>query len=226
MKFKSKLCGITRADDLRLAIDFGFSAVGMIHYEPSPRHLSIANMLDLRKNVSSGLQLFTVVVNEPLDSLLRLYNRLKPDVIQLHGDESYDYIRALRAELDSVFIVKAIRVSNQDLKSTCDPLSDFLDCFLFDTYRKGQPGGTGETFNWNQLISLKLRRPYMLSGGLSASNLAPLVGAANQWNQRPIGLDYNSGLEKKPGVKCSVKVSELVHEMNRLGVNAEGAIFT
>ena len=52
MKLKSKLCGITRADDLRLAIDFGFSAVGMIHHEPSPRHLSIANMLDLRKNVS------------------------------------------------------------------------------------------------------------------------------------------------------------------------------
>ena len=226
MKFKSKLCGITCAEDLQIAIDFGFSAVGMIHYESSPRHLSITEMLDLRKIISSGVQLFIVLVDEPLDSVLQMYAQIKPDVIQLHGGEDAAYIDALRSELgsNSVYIVKAIRVGNQDLSTACDSLNDYVDCFLFDTYRKGRPGGTGETFNWSQLASLSLRKPYILSGGLSASNITDLVNAATQWKQMPIGLDYNSGLEKSPGRKCSKKISELIHEMNRLGVNDEGAI--
>ena len=178
----------------------------MIHYESSPRHLSITEMIDLRKTISSSVQLFIVLVDEPLDSVLQMYTQIKPDVIQLHGGEDAAYIDALRSELgsNSVYIVKAIRVGNRDLSIACDSLNDYVDCFLFDTYRKGRPGGTGETFNWNQLASLSLRKPYILSG-LSASNITALVSAATQWKQMPIGLDYNSGLEKSPGRKCSRK---------------------
>ena len=226
MKFKTKLCGITRSDDFKMAINMGFSAVGMIHFERSPRHMSISSMRALKKHLPATVQLFLVVVNEPIDSLLEIYYAIEPDIIQLHGEEDADYINNIRSELDSVALVKAIRVKNQDLQSDCEAIGDLIDGFLFDTYRKNQPGGTGEVFNWEYLASLNLSKPYLLSGGLSVTNLDALINAAKAWTQLPVGLDYNSGLEKNPGIKCAEKVSKLIQEMNRLGVYDKGAILT
>tara|TARA_Y100000589_G_scaffold105572_1_gene100059 strand:+ start:5132 stop:5809 length:678 start_codon:yes stop_codon:yes gene_type:complete len=224
MKFKVKLCGITRSDDLKIAIKSGFSAVGMIHFQPSPRHVSGSSMLALKKYLSANVQLFLVVVNEPIDSLITIANDLKPDVIQLHGEEDLDYLRTIRNELDSVGLVKAIRVKNQNLQSDCEAIDDLVDGFLFDTYRKNQAGGTGEVFDWQQLNFLKLNKPYILSGGLSVSNLDTIVCSAVNWHQLPLGLDYNSGLELAPGIKCVDKISKLTQKMNRLGLHHRGTI--
>ena len=75
-----------------------------------------------------------------------------------------------------------------------------------------------------ELISLNLHKSYIFSGGLSATNITSLVNGATQWKRKPIGLDYNWRFEKYYSVKYSKKISKLIHEMNRLGVNAEGAI--
>lgn len=226
MKFKTKLCGLTRAQDINLAIHAGFSAVGMIHYSRSPRHLELPQMIELKKQLEAQAQLFLVVVDQPIDTLLNLIEILQPDAVQLHGSESPAYLQELCKRKLSTKIVKAIRVGHDGITHQCQHLEDLVDCFLFDTYHKDQIGGTGQRFDWNLVKSIKISKPYILSGGLGPQNLNQLIQVAHDWSKLPIALDFNSKLEISPGIKCSKAIRQVIHEMQNLDVFHQSAILT
>jgi phosphoribosylanthranilate isomerase len=73
------------------------------------------------------------------------------------------------------------------------------DSVLFDARAPKEatrPGGLGAAFDWNVLENLDLKLPFMVSGGLNASN----VGQAARVT-RAAGVDVSSGVERTPGIK-------------------------
>ena len=103
-------------------------------------------------------------------------------------------------------VIKVFRVGD-DFNSNV--LKDYqVAAFLFDTYQKGRPGGTGENFNWDLIADLKTNAPIILSGGLNAGNILDGIKAVN-----PSAVDINSGVESIPGIKDGWKVENIFSKL-------------
>ena len=98
-------------------------------------------------------------------------------------------------------------------------LNDYqVAAFLFDTYQKGNPGGTGENFNWKLIAELKTDTPIILSGGLNSVNILNGINDVN-----PSALDVNSGVESAPGIKDERKVEIIFTKLEN--TNGNGKLF-
>ncbi len=192
-----KICGITSLKDAKIAVNYGASAIGLIFFQGSPRYVDPGKVknwiLDIPKNVKK----VGVFVNEKIENIHSIVRDLNLDFIQLHGHESPDYCDQMIKP-----VIKVFRVGD-DFDSNV--LKDYqVAAFLFDTYQKGRPGGTGENFNWDLIADLKTNAPIILSGGLNAGNILDGIKAAN-----PSAVDINSGVEFTPGIKDEVKVENI-----------------
>ncbi|WP_194867859.1 bifunctional indole-3-glycerol-phosphate synthase TrpC/phosphoribosylanthranilate isomerase TrpF [Pseudoalteromonas sp. PPB1] len=190
---ENKVCGLTRSQDAIAAYEAGAVYGGLIFYPKSPRYVNI----DCAKAVvdSAPLNYVGVFVDAPLAQVVENVRILKLSAVQLHGNETQDYIDELRKQLPvNCQIWKAQGISDH----LPEPLQG-VDKHLYDTKVKGQLGGTGQAFDW-QLLS-QTPGSFMLAGGLSADNLtqASYLGAA--------GFDLNSGVEISPGKKCADKLN-------------------
>ena len=136
-----------------------------------------------------------VFVNETVENLLKIAEKVNLDVIQLHGDEDESFIQTLK-EQSNVEVWKAVQVrSAADAEKWIDSSADML---LFDAYHKDERGGTGEVFDWSSLDAFE--RPFMLAGGMDSTNVARAIRTV-----RPYGIDISSGIETE-GVKDNEKV--------------------
>ena len=210
MKAKIKVCGLTQIKQIQELIDLDLDYIGFIFYEKSPRyvlnHLTIKEIAEVRNIKKVG-----VFVNETIDNLVDIATKSKLNYVQLHGDESTDFIHDLRAILPTkIGIIKVIRVG-QDVKdfgqkmSKLEVVKDDIAFVLFDT-DTAQYGGSGKTFDWQLLDILKINFPYILSGGISLDN-HQLIQNIKQF---PDILDINSKFEIKPGDKDITKIKEFI----------------
>ncbi|MDP4537311.1 bifunctional indole-3-glycerol-phosphate synthase TrpC/phosphoribosylanthranilate isomerase TrpF [Alkalimonas collagenimarina] len=190
-----KICGLTRPEDVAAAHQAQAYYGGLIFYPKSPRAVDLEHAKTLVKQ--ADLNFVGVFVNEPADIVSRIATELKLTAVQLHGEETDDYINTLRSLLpEHTEIWKAYRVKNK-----LPTLTQDADRIVLDTYQAGTPGGTGEQFSWQLLAQLNTKLPVMLAGGLQASNI-------NDALQQPVaGLDLNSGLETEPGIKSADKIA-------------------
>jgi len=216
---KLKVCGLTQLGQIRelavLKIDF----LGFIFYKKSPRyvlnHLSLDEISEIDHQGKAG-----VFVNEDLEKIIEISEKADLDLIQLHGDESDDFILELRQKLNpEIKIIKVIRVGNQisdfrfqtqkifDSAQTNNQQPSTIDYLLFDTESKAF-GGTGKSFDWNILNDIEIPLPYFLSGGISLKNFHQLKTI----NQQPFALDINSKFEIEPGIKDLEKIKEFVNK--------------
>lgn len=197
-----KVCGLTKPDQIQELISMNTDFLGFIFYEKSPRyvlnHLSLEEISMIDHHGKVG-----VFVNEKMDKILRIVQQADLNFVQLHGDESNDFITELKQKLNpKVGIIKAIRVGNnttenqnkirQTLSSNLQPIT----YYLFDTDSKAF-GGTGKQFDWNILNEFQIPIPYFLSGGISEEN----IGNMKTLKQQPFALDINSKFETEPGNK-------------------------
>jgi indole-3-glycerol phosphate synthase/phosphoribosylanthranilate isomerase len=193
-----KVCGLTSIEDAQAAYQSGAIFGGLIFAAQSPRQVSEERALTIA--ASTPLKWVGVFVNESVERVASLCNRLKLYAVQLHGDEDRAYVTALRAALpEGALIWKAVRV-----QSEIPSLSEYgADKILLDTFKSGQRGGTGEVFDWSLLKARGDRQDYILSGGVSPDNVgdADLLGA---W-----ALDVNSKVEEAPGKKSHDLLKEL-----------------
>ena len=149
-----------------------------------------------------------VFVNEVLEKIIEISGQADLNFIQLHGDETEEFISELRQKLNSkIGIIKVIRIGNltENLESKIHNLKSKIDYLLFDTDSKAF-GGTGKTFDWNILNDIKIPIPYFLSGGISLENIHQL----STINHQPIALDINSKFEIEPGNKDLEKIKEFI----------------
>jgi phosphoribosylanthranilate isomerase len=210
-----KVCGLTKPDQIQELISMNVDFLGFIFYEKSPRyvlnHLSLEEIYAINHQGKVG-----VFVNEETDFILKIVQQAKLNLVQLHGDESDDFIIELRQKLNpEVGIIKAIRVGNNDYdnkEKIAQTLSSNLqpvNYYLFDTDSKA----FGKQFDWNILNEIEIPLPYFLSGGISEEN----IGNMEALKQRPFALDINSKFEKEPGNKNINKIKEfkILYQQNR-----------
>ena len=149
-----------------------------------------------------------VFVNETVENLLKIAEKVNLDVIQLHGDEDESFIQTLK-EQSNVEVWKAVQVrSAADAEKWIDSSADML---LFDAYHKDERGGTGEVFDWSSLDAFE--RPFMLAGGMDSTNVARAIRTV-----RPYGIDISSGIETE-GVKDNEKIKAFTNIVRTIALS-------
>ncbi|MFC0194015.1 phosphoribosylanthranilate isomerase [Aureimonas pseudogalii] len=193
-----KICGLKSEALIDAVLARGCTEIGLMHFEPSPRHLPIEDMIRLRTHVG-GRASVTVVTVDPSDELVaRIAARVRPDTLQLHGKESIARVAEIAAS-SGLSTMKAISVATAGDLEAIAPYRAVADRILLDAKRpKGSvlPGGNGVSFDWALLDALGGDRDFILSGGLNADNIAEALRRI-----RPRGFDLSSGVETAPGVK-------------------------
>ncbi len=198
-----KICGITNLADAELATGLGAWMLGMIFYEGSPRRCSSAEAGVITAALRRKVELCGVFVNAPLEEIVRTSDELGLSVLQLHGDEGPSFCAEARRRTGAR-VIKAAQVSGPgDVRDLERFHVDFhlLDTRSAATARQGMRGGTGETFDWGLVEARRSKVPLILSGGLTAENVAEAVAVTH-----PYAVDSASGTETAPGHKDPEKL--------------------
>ena len=200
-----KICGITNIDDALMAIDAGADALGFNFVPDTPRYLKdtkvAAKIIEQLPPFVTTVGLF---VNAALEVIQLIADECSLDMLQLHGEESPQFCRALNRR-----IIKAVRVKDE---LSVSHLSDYrVSGYLLDTYVKGVLGGTGVAFDWRLAVKAKQYGRIILAGGLDPDN----VGSAVQ-QVRPYGVDVSSRVEASPGRKDPVKVGAFIQNVREV----------
>ncbi|VUD56612.1 N-(5'-phosphoribosyl)anthranilate isomerase [Thalassocella blandensis] len=195
-----KICGITNPQDAELAASAGADAIGMVFYPPSPRHVADLGVArEIAMAAGPFVSVLGLVVNSDRAFIEQLLDQVPLNMLQFHGDENESQCALYR-----VPFLKALRMKpGLDLEASFAQFGQARG-ILLDTYVKGVPGGTGESFNWN-LVPHKPSKPLVLAGGLTPANVALAVQTA-----RPTGVDVSGGVEREPGLKDPQKVREFI----------------
>ena len=196
-----KICGLSTPATLAAAVADGASHVGFMHFERSPRHLSLAALAALRERVPVGVKAVAVVV-DPDDALIEAMTAARLDTLQLHR-VTPERTAAIRARWSGELWVGVPVGSAEDL-AAATAFAPHADRLLLDapTDPKEVPGGTGRTFDWALLGRSPLAHPWVLSGGLDPANVAAAVAATGA-----NFVDVSSGVESAPGVKDVDKIA-------------------
>ncbi|EPO1786584.1 bifunctional indole-3-glycerol-phosphate synthase TrpC/phosphoribosylanthranilate isomerase TrpF [Cronobacter turicensis] len=188
---ENKVCGLTRPEDAQSALQAGAVFGGLIFVDASPRAVTDEQARAVID--AAPLRYVGVFRDAPVEDVVAKANAFSLAAVQLHGDEDQTYISALRASLpETTPIWKAQSVSH-----VLPPRNlQYVDRYVLDN---GQ-GGSGQRFDWSLLEGQTLDN-VMLAGGLGADNCvqAAQLGCA--------GLDFNSGVERAPGIKDSDKLA-------------------
>ena len=205
---KIKICGITNYNDANYCAMNGVDYLGFIFYSKSPRNISSDDAISISKKLikkyfDMAPRLVGVFVNEMIEKIIEIVKKCKLDLVQLHGDETPEYIAELKKKLGfSVKIIKAIRVKGKESLSTLDYNVDF---FHFDTFSSDKYGGTGKQFNYSLLKNIP--NPYFIAGGLNINNMS------DAFYLDPLVLDFNSGVEISPGNKDHDKIKQIIERL-------------
>ena len=207
-----KICGITSPQDARQAAFVGADAIGLNFYEGSPRSVSSDRALRIIDSLPPFVTTVGVFVNYPDPEALEDFAlSIQLDAVQLHGNESSDYCSVI----NRVKVIKAFRVE-KDFKVTS--LRNYpVSGLLLDTYNADKFGGTGSTFNWDQVASASEFGQIILAGGLHSKNVSQAIDQLN-----PFAVDVSSGVESEPGKKdyeLMCKFVEAVHTADNLKRN-------
>lgn len=195
---KIKICGITNLEDALVCSKYGVDMLGFVFYNKSKRYVDYK----LVKSIISQLPKNIVSVGVFVDEDYSLINSISEEIglkkIQLHGNESPDYVKKIKLP-----VIKAFRVSEN---FDWNKLNDYSNCeILLDTYSSETIGGTGKTFDW-ELIPDKCKHSIILSGGISINNIDKIMNEI-----KPAAIDVSSSIESYPGKKDHSRVIELLN---------------
>jgi len=200
---KVKICGITNLEDALLSAKFGADALGFNFYEKSPRYILPEKAREIIEQIPVEVLKVGVFVNESLEKIAEIARVAKLDALQLHGEETPEFARELKAKTN-LEIIKAFRVSPEFKPE--DVTRYEVDTVLLDAYSPKEHGGTGETFDWEIAKKVQEIFPKMyLAGGLSNDNI---VNALQQLH--PYAVDTCSCLEKEKGKKDRINLINFV----------------
>jgi len=204
---KLKVCGMKYIDNIKSIGDLKPDYMGFIFYEKSKR-----NFEGIIPELPKGIKKTGVFVNEYMEIVVSLVEEYKLEAIQLHGDESVEYIQELRIHLSKkVEIIKVFGIKDNFDFSLLKSYEDEVNYFLFDT--KGRErGGNGVKFDWSVLKKYPYSKPFFLSGGIGLKDAQEIQKIKN--TGLPIyAVDVNSKFEMKPGFK---NIKEVKNFKNKL----------
>jgi phosphoribosylanthranilate isomerase len=201
-----KICGITKLEDAKLAIELGAHAIGLNFYSESPRSITPANAAELIDHLPPFVVTVGVFVNWEPEPIVALCRALHLSAAQLHGDESPEIVAAVAEHIPTL---KALRVG----QGTAAPIyAKYRSAagLLIDAAQPGQFGGTGTTANWHLARTVAQSHRVILAGGLSPENVGEAIRVV-----RPYAVDVASGVESRPGRKDPAKLRAFFDEVHR-----------
>jgi phosphoribosylanthranilate isomerase len=202
-----KICGLSTPETLDVALEAGADAVGFVFFSPSPRDVSLDTARALGSRVRGRARKVANTVDADDALLASIVEALKPDVLQLHGNETPQRVAAVR-EAFGLPVMKALPIEGKSDLLPIGSYTSVADRLLFDARPPRdatRPGGLGNPFDWHLLENLDLSIPFMLSGGLHADNVAEALRIT-----RAGGVDVSSGVESAPGVKDPEKIRTFI----------------
>lgn len=205
MALETKICGLSTAETLDLAVAEGAALVGFNFFPRSPRYVSIPEAASLAGRVRPGVRRVAVLVDPSDDFLRELVARLPLELLQLHGHETPKRVAEV-AERTGKAVMKVVSVAEAGDLEAVAAFLPVVDRLLFDakppaSMKGALPGGNALAFDWQLLAGRSWPRPWMLAGGLTAENLAEAVRLTGART-----LDVSSGVESAPGRKDPEKI--------------------
>jgi phosphoribosylanthranilate isomerase len=201
MQTQIKICGLSTPASIEAAAKHGATHYGLVHFEKSPRHVSLEMATALRRNAPPGMKSVLLLVNADPDLTQKALELVRPDIVQFHGTETPEWL-ALVHKHSSAEIWKAIGVKDRQTLVNADRFDDVVDRLLYDAPAQALPGGTGTRLDWSLLCQFDHRIPWGLAGGLNPDNVAEAIAAT----KAPL-VDVSSGVESAPGIKDVDKIA-------------------
>lgn len=191
-----KICGIRRAEDIEIINKYRPEYIGFI-FADTRRYVSPELAGKLRQKLNGDTKAVGVFVNAPAKTVRETVKVAGLDVVQLHGDEDMEYIASLGGVCE---IWKAVRVRDGgDI-----PDVSGASRILLDKYAPREYGGTGKTFDWARVGTIKTDKPLVLAGGLTKENVLRGIKIF-----KPVCVDVSSAVETD-GFKDETKIKEFI----------------
>ncbi len=202
-----KICGITEPRALNAALDAGADFIGLVFFPPSPRHVEIDRAASLAGAARGRARIVALTVDAGDDLLRAISEKVRPDLLQLHGKETPRRMNEI-SNIMEIPLIKAFRVRNEEDIEAASTYEDHMAFPLFDAWvdaekSGGLPGGAGHVFDWSLLRGFN--KPFMLAGGLTPQNVAEAI----RRTAAPM-VDVSSGVESARGVKDRQKISAFI----------------
>ncbi|MBN9506260.1 MAG: phosphoribosylanthranilate isomerase [Altererythrobacter sp.] len=190
-----KICGLSTPETVDAAVAAGATHVGLVHYAPSPRHVTLEQASALRARVPARMKVVLLLVNEQPEQTVRAIQAVRPDVVQFHGGETPEWLAAVKqhARLE---VWKAVGVKDAESLDRVQRFKGAVDRLLYDAPANKLPGGNGLALDWSVLAGFAHTIPWGLAGGLTPENVADAIRQTGA----PL-VDTSSGVESAPGVK-------------------------
>lgn len=207
-----KICGLSRPEEVRWAVDAGARYLGFVFFPKSPRNVSVETATALAREVPPGVAKVALVVNADDALLDAITARMPVDMLQLHGSESPERVAEIRART-GLPVMKAVGIAGPEDLDRIEPYEVVADQILVDAKPPKDadlPGGMGVPFDWRLIAGRHWQRPWMLAGGLTPKNVAlavKLTGARQ--------VDVSSGVESAPGVKDEGLIRDFVAALGK-----------
>ena len=205
MRTRVKICGITRIEDARFAVDAGADAIGLVFYEKSPRFVSKSQAAEISQITPAFVTRVALFKDAEKPFIQSVLQQVEIDLIQFHGSEKADFCEQFKLPY-----IKALGMKDP----ACD--ADYLNrnvtayatakALLLDGHAPGEAGGTGDTFDWTSVAGIA--KPIILAGGLTADNVAQAIKLV-----QPFAVDVSSGVESSPGIKDKEKIAAFMNKL-------------
>ncbi len=191
---KLKVCGMRDSQNIKELLKLRPDYMGFIFFDKSKRNATDLDV-DLLRIFPSSTQKVGVFVNAPLEEVKGKVDQFKLDLVQLHGDESVEYVGELFAV--GIKVIKVFTVGESFDFNGLKPYKGLVEYFLFDTKGK-ERGGNGVVFDWGILKGYDQSVPFFLSGGIDNENVK---GLTELGEMNIHAIDVNSKYEIEPGLK-------------------------
>lgn len=206
---KIKVCGMKYDENIHELEALQPDYMGFLFFSGSKRYVE-SELPEIRKEIHK----IGVFVNQEEDEVVEKVHTNQLAGIQLHGEESPDYIEQLRAQLkdSEVKIIKAFPVGDSMNWEQLAPYEGVCDYFLLDTKGK-ERGGNGIQFNWELLSGYPLKTNFFLSGGIGPDDIEALKDfSKSEKSGMCHAIDVNSRFELFPGMKDIEKLKVFIKD--------------
>ncbi len=210
-RLKIKICGIKDSFSMLKACSLNIDYIGLVFFENSPRNVSLSIAEKLMKYKKHNTKIVALTVNPNNELLDRIFEKIKPEYIQLHGNEKPSRCFEIKTKY-KVKIIKALEVKNlHRLINNINKYKKIANTLLLDSPKSSLPGGNGKSFNWKILKRYKINVDWLLAGGVNANNVNKAIKITNAK-----GIDISSGVEIIKGEKSPQLIESFVRKCRNI----------
>ena len=206
MRTRVKICGITRGEDARYAVDAGADAIGLVFYDKSPRCVSNEQASQISRMIPAFVSRVALFKDADQAFVKSVLAQVEIDLLQFHGSETVAYCEQFERPYIKAIGMRGLEHDADFLISSAETFRS-AKALLLDGHAPGEAGGSGESFDWAAVSSID--KPVVLAGGLTVENVHQAIDLVH-----PYAVDVSSGVESSPGTKDKDKLAAFMEQVN------------